>query len=32
MTGKPYLIRYQDGREQTSAEFLSKELVRIEAQ
>lgn len=31
MSGKPYLIRFADGREQSSAEFLSRELGRLEA-
>jgi hypothetical protein len=30
MTGKPYFVRYPDGREVTSAEFLRQELKRIE--
>lgn len=30
-TGKPYFVRYPDGREVTSAEFLREELKRIES-
>jgi Family of unknown function (DUF5329) len=30
-TGKPYFVRYPDGREVTSAEFLRQELKRIES-
>ncbi|MDQ2964204.1 MAG: DUF5329 domain-containing protein [Pseudomonadota bacterium] len=30
MSGKPYLVRYPDGKEGTSAEFLRQELKRIE--
>ncbi len=30
-TGKPYLIRWQDGRELKSAEFLATELRKLEA-
>lgn len=30
-TGKPYFVRYPDGREVTSAEFLREELRRIES-
>jgi hypothetical protein len=29
-SGKPYYVRYPDGREVTSAEFLRQELKRIE--
>lgn len=29
-TGKPYLIRFADGKETPSAEFLAKELDKIE--
>ena len=29
-SGKPYFVRYPDGREVTSAEFLRQELKRIE--
>ena len=29
-SGKPYYVRYSDGREVTSAEFLRQELKRIE--
>ena len=31
-TGKPYFVRYPDGREVTSAEFLREELKRIESE
>ena len=31
-TGKPYLVRYPDGRQVTSAEFLREELKRIESE
>ena len=30
LSGKPYFVRYPDGREVTSAEFLRQELKRIE--
>jgi len=30
-TGKPYFVRYPDGRQVTSAEFLREELKRIES-
>ena len=30
MSGKPYFVRYPDGKEVTSAEFLRQELKRIE--
>ena len=30
-TGKPYLIRFSDGREIKSAEFLAAELKKLEA-
>jgi hypothetical protein len=30
-TGKPYFVRYPDGRQVTSAEFLRDELKRIES-
>ena len=30
MSGKPYFVRFPDGREVTSAEFLRQELKRIE--
>ncbi|TMG84496.1 MAG: hypothetical protein E6H78_09580 [Betaproteobacteria bacterium] len=30
-TGKPYFVRYPDGRQVTSAEFLRGELKRIES-
>ena len=31
-TGKPYFVRYPDGREVTSAKFLRDELKRIESE
>jgi hypothetical protein len=31
-TGKPYFVRYPDGRQVTSAEFLRDELTRIESE
>jgi hypothetical protein len=30
MSGRPYLIRWPDGREQPSAEFLRAELKRLD--
>jgi hypothetical protein len=30
-TGKPYVIRWKDGHEQFSAEFLERELKKLEA-
>ncbi|HJZ87683.1 MAG TPA: DUF5329 family protein [Polyangia bacterium] len=30
LTGQPYLIRWKDGREQKSADFLSEKLAELE--